>query len=199
MARIYERTNAAAAPAPAWRGNFDMRRTIAVKAIVVSLAIQIFCSLALAQDTSKRGPSTADERKRFLQVARKMAESPLDPSLSADRDWALKWLIAVPDITVDVCNAPFSGFMSSGYKYTPQIIGQLTFATAVFIIEHPDKSNDRGAQYVAGTEGALQAYQAILKTKPDATERQLNDLLEKQKKGTLAAYVRASCQGDEQE
>jgi hypothetical protein len=84
-------------------------------------------------------------------------------------------------------------------QYTPQIIGQLTFATAVFIIEHPDKVKDRGEQYVAGTEGALHAYQSILKSKPDATTKELDDLLEKQKKGALAAFVRASCQSDPQE
>jgi len=167
--------------------------------LLFAMATVLSCSLAVAQDAPKRGPSTADERKRFLDVTRKMAGSPLDPSLSADRDWALHWLIAVPDINVDVCNAPFSDFMNSGYKYTPQIIGQLTFATAVFIIEHPDKVKDRGAQYLAGTEGALHAYQSILKTKPDATAKELDDLLEKQKKGTLAAFVRASCQSNPQE
>jgi hypothetical protein len=164
-----------------------------------AMAMLVCSSLAVAQDAAKRGPSTADERKRFLEVTRKMAESPLDPSLSADRDWALHWLIAVPDINVDVCNAPFSDFMNSGYKYIPQIIGQLTFATAVFIIEHPDKVKDRGAQYVAGTEGAVHAYQSILKAKPDATAKELDDLLEKQKKGTLAAFVRVSCQSNPQE
>ena len=164
-----------------------------------SLAALIFCSLAFGQDAAKRGPSTPDERKRFLEVTHKMAEAPLDPALSADRDWALKWLIAVPDINVDVCNAPLGDFMNAQYKFTPQIIGQLTFSTGAFIIEHPDKAKDRNAQYVAGMEGALQAYQSILKTKPAATVKELDDLLDKQKKGTLAAFVRTSCQGDAQE
>lgn len=159
----------------------------------------ICCSLSAAQDAAKRGPSTAEERKRFLEITRKMAESPLDPALSADRDWALKWLIAVPDINVDVCNAPLGDFMNAQYKYTPQIMGQLTFSTGAFIIEHPDKAKDRSSQYVAGMEGALQAYKSILKSKPDATVKELDDLLDKQKKGTLATFVRASCQGDAQE
>lgn len=161
------------------------------------------CSLALAQDTEKRGPSTADERQRFLEITRKMADSPLDPALRADRDWALKWLIAIPDINVDVCNAPLGDFINAQYKYTPQILGQLTFSTGAFIIEHPDKEHpdkakDRDAQYVAGIEGALHAYQSILKTKPDATAKELDDLLEKQKKGTLAAFVRTACKSDQQ-
>ncbi len=159
----------------------------------------ISCSLTFAQDTAKRGPSTADERQRFLAITHKMADSPLDPGLSADRDWALRWLIEIPDINVDVCNAPLGGFMDVHYKYTPQIIGQLTFSTGAFIIEHPDKAKDLGAQYVAGIEGALHAYQSILKTKPDATVKELDDLLEKQKKGTLAAFVRTSCQNNPQE
>lgn len=156
------------------------------------------CSLALAQDAEKRGPSTADERKRFLEITRKMADSPLDPALRADRDWALKWLIAIPDINVDVCNAPLGDFMNAEYKYTPQIVGQLTFSTGAFIIEHPDKAKDRGASYVAGTEGALHAYQSILKTEPDAKVKELDDLLEKQKQGKLADYVRTACKSDQQ-
>ncbi len=167
--------------------------------ILACLAMLICCSLSTAQDAPKRGPSTADERQRFLQITRKMADAPLDPGLRADRDWALRWLIEIPDINVDVCNAPLGDFMNAHYKYTPQIIGQLTFSTGAFIIEHPDKAKDRDAQYVAGIEGALHAYQSILKIKPDATAKQLDDLLEKQKKGTLAAFVRASCQSNPQE
>jgi hypothetical protein len=177
-----------------------MKRQLLIRqAILISLATLFLCSLALAQDTPKRGPSTADERKRFLAITQKMAESPLDPGLRADRDWALRWLIEIPDINVDVCNTPLGDFMDVHYKYTPQIIGQLTFSTGAFIIEHPDKAKDLGAQYVAGIEGALHAYQSILKTKPDATAKELDDLLEKQKKGKLAAFVRASCQSNPQE
>ncbi len=177
-----------------------MKRQLLIRqAILISLAVLVCCSLSAAQDADKRGPSTADERQRFLQITNKMANSPLDPGLSADRDWALKWLIAIPDINVDVCNAPLGDFMNTHYKYTPQIIGQLTFSTGAFIIEHPDKAKDRDAQYVAGMEGALHAYQSILKAKPDATAKELDDLLDKQKKGTLAAFVRASCKNNPQE
>jgi hypothetical protein len=177
-----------------------MKRQLLIRqATLISLALLICCSLSVAQDTDKRGPSTADERQRFLQITHKMADSPLDPGLSADRDWALKWLIAIPDINVDVCNAPLGDFINAQYKYTPQILGQLTFSTGAFIIEHPDKAKDRDAQYVAGTEGALHAYQSILKTKPDAKVKQLDDLLDKQKQGTLAAFVRSSCQSNPQE
>ena len=167
--------------------------------MLVAVAILMCCSLAMAQDTAKRGTSTAEERQRFLEITRKMADSPLDPKLGPDRNWALQWLIAVPDINVDVCNAPLGDFMNAQYQYTPQIIGQLTFSTGAFIIEHPDKAKDHGVQYVAGMEGALHAYKSILKSKPDAKAKELDDLLEKQKKGTLAEFVTKSCQSNPQE
>jgi len=39
-------------------------------------------------------------------------------------------------------------------------------------------------------EGALRAYQSILKAKPEAKAKDLDELLQKQSQGTLVAYVR---------
>jgi hypothetical protein len=67
---------------------------------------------------------------------------------------------------------------------------QLTFSSGAFVIEHPDQAKDVSAQYLASVEGALKAYESILKTKPDAKSNAMDLLLDKQKNGTLADYVR---------
>jgi hypothetical protein len=59
-----------------------------------------------------------------------------------------------------------------------------------FVIGHPDKAGDLNAQYVAGEQGALKAYNAILKSKPEAKSKGLDDLLEKQRQGKLVEFVR---------
>jgi carboxypeptidase Q len=155
-------------------------------------AILAVCLLAPSpgQAQSKRGPSTPEERQRFLAVAHRLEETPLDPALRSEKQWALLWLLEVPDFTVNVCTAPLGDFMKKKYKYSGEVVIQLTFSGGAFLIEHPDQAKDTGAQYVAGVEGALKAYQSILRAKPDAKSKELDDLIEKQSRGVLAGYVR---------
>jgi carboxypeptidase Q len=164
------------------------------KAVWVCLAVLALSSAVVAQDASKRGPSTPEERRRFVAIAHQMEETPLDSDLRPELQWALRWLIEVPDVHVSLCTAPLGDFMKKKYKYSPEIVTQLTFSSGAFVIAHPEQANDAMAQYVAGVEGALRAYQSILKTKPDAKSRELDDLLQKQNQGTLAAHVRETAE-----
>ncbi|HEX2330464.1 MAG TPA: hypothetical protein VHN74_17200 [Candidatus Angelobacter sp.] len=144
--------------------------------------------IATAQQQSDRGPSTPDERKRFLAITHKMEEAPLDDNLRDDRDWALQWLIDIPDIQVTPCPDVLSGLRPT-YRYFPHLNGQYSFSMAAFMIEHPEKAKDRVAVNVAGVEGALRAYQAILKAQPRATSSGMEELARKQKAGTLVKFV----------
>src|SRR5215472_262723 len=158
------------------------------KTVWACLAVLVASLLAVAQN--QRGPSTAEERARYVAIAQKLERAPLDPELRPEREWALRWLIEVPDINVSVCTAPLGEFMKKKYKYSPEVVTQLTFASGQFIIEHPEQAKDATAQYVAGVEGALRAYQSILKVKPEAKSRELDELFQKQTQGTLAEFVR---------
>ena len=158
----------------------------------ILLSLFALFSIATAQDEPKRGPSTAEERTRFVALTRKLETNPLDKGLYAEKKWAKQWLDEVPDINVNVC-APLvfgADFVAEQYRYTPQLSYQVTFASAVFIIEHPDKKGDTTAQFIAGVESALKTYSALLKTDPDAKSKSLNGLMEKQKQGKLADFVR---------
>ena len=165
------------------------------KRIFAVIALVVLALTAVAQD-AKRGPSIPEERKRFVAITHKMEAAPLDESLRPEIRWALEWLADVPDVSVTICLAPLGDFTKHKYKYEPQIFGQFTFSMGAFLIEHPDKADDKGAQYVAGVEGALKAYSAILNVKPDAHSKALDELLQKQSQGQLADYVReASSKG----
>jgi hypothetical protein len=157
---------------------------------LASFAVFFLGVVALAQGDAKRGPSTAEERQRFLAITHRMQETPLDPDLRPEREWALRWLAVVPDITASVCTAPLGEFMKKKYKYSPEIVIQLTFSSGAFVIEHPEQAKDAMSQYIAGVEGALKAYQSILKVKPDTKSKELDDLVQKQNQGTLSSYVR---------
>jgi hypothetical protein len=153
------------------------------------LWVGLFLSTLAVAQGAKRGPSTPEERQRFVTIAHKIEESPLDPSLVPEREWGLRWLIEVPDVNVNLCAAPLQEFVQTKYKYSRELVVQLTFSSGAFLIEHPD-NKDPDAQYVAGIEGVLKAYQSILKTKPDAKSKALDDLAQRQSQGTLSSYVR---------
>jgi hypothetical protein len=160
------------------------------KSLSLAIVLLGLVAVSTAQQQEKRGPSTLEERQRFVAITQKMESAPLDPALKDDREWALLWLVQVPDITAEVCTAPLGEFMKKKYKYSPEITIQLTFASGVFVIEHPDQAKDRQAQFLAGVESALKAYQSILKTKPDAKSKALDELLEIQQNSKLADHVR---------
>ena len=168
-----------------------MRKAAIVSLVLFSLSI---LSLSFAQDEPKHPPSTKEERQRFLTLTRRLEQDPLDKSLYAEKTWAKKWLEDIPDINVNICAPILFGvdFLTEQNKYTPQLSYQATFGSAAYIIEHPDKAGDTDAQFVAGVESALKSYSAIVKNEPQAKSKALDALLEKQKQGKLAEFVRAA-------
>lgn len=156
-----------------------------------------FATLSFAQNEPKRAPSTPQERQRFLSLTHKLEQNPLDKGLYEEKAWAKKWLEDIPDVNVNICAPLLFGldFVREQNKYTPQLSYQATFGSAVYIIEHPDKKGDTTAQYIAGVESALKAYSAMVKSEPGAKSKALDDLLEKQKQGKLADFVREASKG----
>lgn len=156
----------------------------------VSCAVLLVFLLTVIGAQQNRGPSTPEERERFVAIVHKLEAAPLDESLHPDREWALIWLIQVPDVHARLCLGILGDFMKSKYKYSSEITAPLTMAGAAFVIEHPDKADDPTAQDVAAVESVLKTYQAILKSKPDAKSKALDQLLQKQNDKQLEDYVR---------
>jgi hypothetical protein len=166
-----------------------MRSAGLISLILISLSI-----LSFTQDEPKHAPSTPAERQRFLALTRKLEQAPLDRSLYEEKKWAKQWLEAIPDVNVNICAPILFGvdFVTEQNKYTPQLSYQATFGSAAYIIEHPDKAGDMDAQFLAGVESALKSYSAIVKNDPQAKSKALDALLEKQKQGKLADFVRSA-------
>jgi len=158
-----------------------------------TFALLAVCSLATAQDEPKRGPSTPEERQRFLTLTHKLEQTPLDRSLNPDIHWALQWVEDIPDINVNICPDVLGGnFLESHYLYSYRVLGQVVLGNVAFLIEHPDKKNDQVAQYTAGIESALKAYKGMVRADPMHVSRSMEELLEKQNQGKLADFVRES-------
>lgn len=149
----------------------------------------VLCLPAIAAP-QQRGPSTAEERARAVQLARRLETDPFNAEAREWRRWLLIWIDEVPDITVNVCPllSPLSG---SNRRFARELVLQVIFSSAAFIIQNPEKAAlDDGAAYIAGVRGALRAYEAILKARPEARWHFLDDLLEKRDRGELDDWVR---------
>jgi ADP-ribosylglycohydrolase len=95
-------------------------------------------------------------------------------------------------VNVTPCPFPLGDLVPSDYLHRARIFSIYVLSMGVYAIEHPEKTTDETAQYVAGVEGALKAYQAILKNKASARSEDLDDLLEKQGNGKLAEFVKTA-------
>ena len=162
------------------------------KSLKILLFVICFFSLSFAQDdqTPKRAPSTPEERKRFLAFVHKLEQSPLDQSLNSEADWALHWLQDIPDINVSVCPLPLGTLTQENYEYKTRLSVLFVLAMGAYLVDHPQKAADTVSQYLAGAQSALRAYKAILKTKPQAKSRSMDDLVAKEAEGQLEDFVR---------
>jgi hypothetical protein len=89
--------------------------TVRMKCAVV-LALVAAWGAAGARAQEKRGPSTPEERARFVEITHKLEASPLDKSLIPDREWALRWLIDVPDVSVKVSSDAYQAILKDDPK-----------------------------------------------------------------------------------
>ena len=68
-------------------------------------------------------------------------------------------------------------------------IGKI-FAQTEFLIQNPDRQDDRNAEYQAGVEGALRVYEVLLKTNSKDRQPYLDDLIQRRDAGTLEEFVK---------
>jgi hypothetical protein len=160
-----------------------------VSVLFVIAALQVFPGQIGAQ---QRGPSTPEERARAVQTAKSLQADPLDPNLQEDRQWFVKWLIEVPDISVKVCTTFLGDLGDSKSAYPGAVIATMLASEAAFVIEHPEKAKDVEAVYLAGVGGALHGYEAIHKKDTSYRLPHLDDLIQKRDQGKLSDYVHAT-------
>ncbi|HEV2913678.1 MAG TPA: hypothetical protein VGX92_10390 [Pyrinomonadaceae bacterium] len=167
-----------------------MKRQRALLLLVTVMLAFMLGSGVQSSRAQKRGPSTPEERAKAVQLTRALEADPLARDSKDARRWLVTWLTDVPDITVTICPDYLRPIFNQDKNYAPDLFFQMTFSSAAFIIEHPDQANDAVAVNLAGVEGTLKAYEAILKAKPKARWPFLDELIERRSKGTLEEYVR---------
>ena len=135
-----------------------------------------------------RGPATPDERAYAILLTQNIEKDPLSLDASAARAWLDKWWDEVPDITVRPCNL-IDAPNHEPYEYGQELYNQITYSEGVFILQNPAKTTDWNAAFFAGMNGALRAYESIVKQKPTVRSAFLDDLLQQRASGSLADTV----------
>jgi hypothetical protein len=157
-----------------------------IPALLVGSALLLAPVAAMAAD---RGPSTPEERKQALKYIQDFEADPLNPSVTDEREWVLKWIIEVPDVHVNVCMI-FDKLPKGNKKDSSTIFLAETLAQTAFVLQNPDKQGDLLAQYQAGVDGALRVYEILLKSNPKDRQPYFDDLIQKRDGGTLAEFVK---------
>jgi len=154
---------------------------------LIAILLLLGCALATyAQE--KRGPSTPEERAKAVQIAKALENDPLAATLHPEREWLIKWLIEVPDITITVCGPVFP--YEKKYKYASDLLAISMGGMATSNIEHPETAKDGAVVGQAGLESVLRAYTKLLETHPKDHSKNLDEWLSRQKDGTLPEQFR---------
>jgi hypothetical protein len=166
---------------------------LAMLTVSFTVALGIARGAAGAQDRpstpQERGPSTPQERTRAVRVAHELEQDPLAKDAKEQRDWVIQWIVAIPDITVDVCFDYFGDLPHPSKGHFDEISKQMVISSAAFMIEHPDKAKDEQAVAMSGLLGALKAYEAVLRKETTARWPLLDKLVRMREQGKLDEYV----------
>jgi len=172
-----------------------------LRAIVIST---LFLGLGIlpASGAQDRGPSTPEERARAVKIAHELEQDPLAGDAKEQRDWVMKWIIAIPDITVNVCFDYFGELPQPPKGHSDDITKQMIISSAAFIIEHPEKSKDEQAVALSGLQGSIKTYEAVLKQDSSARWPIMDKMIRMREQGKLDEYVsdtRRKCSQDQEE
>lgn len=142
-----------------------------------------------ATASADRGPSTAEERERVVRLTRSLESEPLSLTAPDSRKWLMLWVQEVPDVNVKVCDPLLEALLKARGEYHSELFTQMTFSSAAFVVENPEKAGDDAAVFRAGLEGTLRAYESIRKYQAAVRHQHLDDLLKKRTAGELDDFV----------
>jgi hypothetical membrane protein len=138
--------------------------------------------------TETRGPSTHEERARFVALVRSLESDPLAENANSIRQQLRDWAIEVPDIRFKTCPS-LLGDAVGHYRYSRELTLQVMLSGAVLTIEDPGQARDDARVHTAGVEGALRAYGVLVNSTSDARSAVLDDLVEKRERGELFDHI----------
>ena len=166
----------------------------------VAALLLLLCTPAIV---SARGPSTAAERKRAIEITRRLEKEPLARNGEEARGWLLRFIVEAPDFNVRGCSGPLDVLAKNDEEpYARLLFMQSIFGMAAFMFEHPKQAEDWAAVQTAGIESTLKAYEAMRRADSEARWEELDRLVTARNAGKLRKLVEkemAGCPNEENE
>ncbi len=133
--------------------------------------------------------NVSEERLRVAQAVRALETNPLGAEAERQRRQLKSWIDEAPDLSVPVVPELLPSLESATTGRAQEIFTQMILSSAAYSIEHPGKAADDAAVCIAGLEGALRAYEAILVQEPDCRRPELDAMTGRMRAGTLPEHV----------
>jgi hypothetical protein len=126
----------------------------------------------------------ADKAVRYTEA---LENNPFRSDAAEMRKWLMQWLTQTDDFSVTVCDilGPIPG---TKVPNGPNLLLQQMFGNVAFQIKNPNRSDTVSVQ-VAGVESLLKSYLAILAKDPGARIPHLDNLLTRQRSGSLKEHM----------
>ena len=159
------------------------------RAAAGALLLTALAGVAGPAKATTRGPSTQEERDKVVRLAATLEAQPWSDEAPATRQWILTFLSEAPDITVKRCLSLF-GAPAERAAIRPELLDQQMYSGAAYNFQHPDESPGSTGTFVAGLQGALNAYSAWRAHGGIDAVPRLDELVRLQKAGELERYVR---------
>jgi hypothetical protein len=156
--------------------------------LCIAMAVCVLAFGASSATAADRGPSIPEERQRALEYIHHFQADPLNPALRPEIEWVTKWAIEVPDVHVNLC--PMVDLPKGDKKHSQTLFTALMLSQTAFAIEHRDDPADVHAEYLAGMNGLLDAYEKVVAANAKDRQPALDDLLQRRQAGTLPDYVK---------
>lgn len=159
------------------------------KLLASTLAGVAVCVLFVAPLAAAQKPTSAEKRTQMIQLIAALERNPYHKDAKAARRAVLEWLTEAPDVSVTICPALLVDMGKLKGDDGTILFGQLPFAEARFILEHPDQASDAHAVHQAGVEGVLRTYASMKAAKPKLELEPMEKLVRIQAEGKLAEFV----------
>jgi carboxypeptidase Q len=159
-----------------------------VRSLAATLAFCAFLTLPVASMAADRGPSTPEERQQALEYIQHFESDPLNPDLKKEVRWVTEWMIQVPDIHTTLCL--FVDLPKGDKKHSQTLFTSMVMAQTRFAIEHRDAAPELDAEFLAGMQGMLHAYEKVIAAYPRDREPALDDLVHRRDDGSLPQYLK---------
>jgi hypothetical protein len=163
----------------------------------VAAALLLLCVPAAV---AARGASTPEERKRAIEITRRLEKEPLARSGGESRAWLLRFIVEAPDFMVKSCHGPLDPLATAeDDPYASLLYVQSMFGMVSFLFEHPKQADDWAAVQTAGIESTLKAYESLRRADSEARWTELDRLVTARNAGKLRKLVEKEMAGCEKE